>query len=64
MNFPPAKPGYSQGDEQSFRTTLASLLQFFRRTDVAVDFVLMTDSVTGEPGKLTIQSGTPTWTAL
>lgn len=64
MSISPAKPTYSQTDEQSYRNEVARQIQQAVRADVAVPFLLMIDQDTGEVGKLTVESGVVTWTTL
>lgn len=60
----PAPEKYDRRLEQEFRTEMDKRDLLTLKTGRAVDRLLMTDSVTGKTGLLTIQSGVPTWTEL
>lgn len=64
MNLPPAPPVYSAPNEQAARNAIALADEATMKADRAYDFLQLVDQVTGEPGKLTVESGVLIWTAL
>lgn len=64
MNLPPAKPAYDRADEQATRKAIADADRDNLKAGITVGFLYFTDAITGETGKLTVESGVPTWTAL
>lgn len=60
----PAPDKYDQRSEQEFRTEMERRDLQTLKNGRAITRLMMTDSVTGITGILTIASGVPTWTAL
>jgi hypothetical protein len=69
MNLPRPQPGYNAENESQARLMISQADQQNRKRgqDIEVsppESLIMTDTVTGVRGALTIVSGVPTWTAL
>lgn len=62
--FQPAPSNYDQRDQQQMRNLLEQRDLQTLKTDRAVDRLYFKDSVTGQIGLLTVNSGVVTWTAL
>lgn len=62
MNLPPASAQYDRENEQAARNELEQAAGQALQRDAAEHFLQLIDQVTGEPGKLTVESGVITWT--
>ena len=62
--FPPSTLAYDQRNEQEFRNAMEARDLNYVKINRAVDRLYFKDSVTGEIGLLTVESGVVTWTAL